>query len=826
MKAVRALTVTVVAIAAGAALTPLTPVHASEVPLPKVVSANPVDWTPDVENGRVRQTATVGDVTIAVGNFTQVTERGTGTTFDRQDIVAFDTTGAVSTTFVPQFDGPEIYDVIPSGDGSTVYVAGAFANVDGLARTGRVVRLNVTTGAVDPAFRSPGLDNRATELALVEGRLLVGGSFTTVGGQPRTQLVELDPTTGDDTGHVDLTFAGTQNGGVTTVTKMAASADGDRLVVVGNFLTVDGQSRPQIAVVDISATNAQLHSWATQRYGTQCSPHFKSYVNDVDVSPDSSFFVVVTTGAYSGGPNAGTLCDTVARWELGTTGGGQDPTWVDYTGGDTVTAVAVTGPVTYVGGHFRWLNNPYANDQVGPGGVHRRALAALDSRNGLPLTWDPERQRGWGVWGFRVAPEGLWVGHDTDVIGGEQRNRVALLPVKGGSALPDEATGSIPGKIHLLGRASSPYSGRKVLYRVNAGGPKVLSIDGGPDWAADTSANPSPFHGWGSVSASWRQTMGRSAKVPASTPQSIFSVERADPASAPEMSWSFPVKAGTKLKVRLYFASGCSCTNDPGERTFDVSIDGTNRLNDYDIVADVGHSVGTVKTFSVVSDGNVDIAFRHVVENPLVNGIEILRTKAVGDLDPYTARVRTFRFDGAGVTRSWRGSITSSPTNWAGARGAFMVDGRLYTGWSDGRLLRRTYQAGQLGRAKVVKLYGLSAFSNDLQSTYAMFYDRSSGRLYFNQAGEPGLSYRYFTPESAVVGAIRQAGPGDLPGISWGKVRGTFLAGSTLYFTTRSGGLRSVGWSDGAPVGKPVTLSGPGVDGRDWSARALFLLAK
>ncbi|MDH4160236.1 MAG: delta-60 repeat domain-containing protein, partial [Actinomycetota bacterium] len=305
------LAVTVVAMAAGAALTPLTPVHASEVPLPKVVSANPVDWTPDVEDGRVRQTATVGDVTIAVGNFTQVTERGTGTTFDRQDIVAFDTTGAVSTTFVPQFDGPEIYDVIPSGDGSTVYVAGAFANVDGLARTGRVVRLNVTTGAVDPTFRSPGLDNRATELALVDGRLLVGGSFTTVGGQPRTQLVELDPTTGDDTGHVDLTFAGTQNGGVTTVTKMAASADGDRLVVVGNFLTVDGQSRPQIAVVDISATNAQLHSWATQRYGTQCSPHFKSYVNDVDVSPDSSFFVVVTTGAYSGGPNAGTLCDTV-----------------------------------------------------------------------------------------------------------------------------------------------------------------------------------------------------------------------------------------------------------------------------------------------------------------------------------------------------------------------------------------------------------------------------------------------------------------------------------------------------------------------------------
>ncbi len=800
--------------------------HASQLPLATVVSPDPVDWTPDVEDGRVRQTATVGDVTIAVGDFTQVTERGTGTTFDRQDIVAFDSGGAVSTTFVPQFNGPEIYDIIPSGDGTTVYVAGAFANVDGLARTGRVVRLDVTTGAVDPTFRSPGLDNRATELALVDGRLLVGGSFTTVAGQPRTQLVELDPATGDDTGHLDLSFAGTQNGGVTTITRMAASPDGDRLVVVGNFLTVDGHSRPQLAVVDIAGTDATLDAWATQRYGTQCSLHFKTYVNDVDVSPDSSFFVVVTTGAYSGGPNSGTLCDTVARWELGGVGGGQEPTWVDYTGGDTVTAVAVTGPVIYVGGHFRWLNNPFANDQVGSGGVHRRALAALDSRNGLPLTWDPERQKGWGVWGFRVAPEGLWVGHDTDVIGGEQRNRLALMPVAGGSALPAEVTGTLPGKVHLLGRSPWPYAGRKVLYRVNAGGPRVLAIDGGPDWTADTAANPSPRHGWGSVSASWRQTMGRTAKVPAATPQSIFSVERADPASAPEMSWSFPVRSGTKVQVRLYFASGCSCTNDPGERTFDVSIDGTDRLDDYDIVADVGHSVGTMKSFSVVSDGSVDISFRHVVENPLVNGIEIVRAKAARDPAPYSTGVRTHRFDGSGVTRSWRGSITSSSTNWAGARGAFMVDNRLYTGWSDGRLLQRTYRAGVFGRSKVVKLYGLSAFSNDLQSTYAMFYDRSSGRLYFNQAGESGLYYRYFTPESAIVGAIRMSGPDDVPGIAWGKVRGTFLAGSTLYFTTRSGRLRSVGWSDGAPVGKPVTVSGPGKDGRDWSARAVFLLAK
>ena len=49
-------------------------------------------------------------------------------------------------------------------------------------------------------------------------------------------------------------------------------------------------------------------------------------------------------------------------------------------------------------------------------------------------------------------------------------------------------------------------------------------------------------------------------------------------------------------------------------------------LTNYDIVADVGHhdrhDEGHVIT--AASDGNVHIDFGHVVENPLINGIEIV----------------------------------------------------------------------------------------------------------------------------------------------------------------------------------------------------------
>jgi hypothetical protein len=81
--------------------------------------------------------------------------------------------------------------------------------------------------------------------------------------------------------------------------------------------------------------------------------------------------------------------------------------------------------------------------------------------------------------------------------------------------------------------------------------------------------------------------------------------------------------------VRLYFANQCGCTSGVGQRIFDVLIDGEVKLDDFDIVAAAGDKTGTMRAFDIVSDGNVDIDLRNVVENPLINGIEIL-DKATG----------------------------------------------------------------------------------------------------------------------------------------------------------------------------------------------------
>jgi hypothetical protein len=149
----------------------------------------------------------------------------------------------------------------------------------------------------------------------------------------------------------------------------------------------------------------------------------------MDFAPDGSYFVVVTTGSYGG---TSQLCDSAARWETNKTGAGQAPTWVNYTGGDTLLSVAVTGAAVYVGGHQRWQNNPQGRDFAGPGAVSREGLAALNPSStgkGLALSWNPTRTRGHGVEALVATPTGLWVGSDTDQLGKEYHGRIGFFPL-------------------------------------------------------------------------------------------------------------------------------------------------------------------------------------------------------------------------------------------------------------------------------------------------------------------------------------------------------------------------------------------------------------
>ena len=105
------------------------------------------------------------------------------------------------------------------------------------------------------------------------------------------------------------------------------------------------------------------------------------------------------------------------------------PTWINYTGGDTLHSVAATGAAVYVQGHQRWLDNPDGNNFAGPGAVPREGIGAINPATGLALEWNPGKTREVGGKELFATPGGLWVGSDGERFASEYRACIAFVPL-------------------------------------------------------------------------------------------------------------------------------------------------------------------------------------------------------------------------------------------------------------------------------------------------------------------------------------------------------------------------------------------------------------
>jgi hypothetical protein len=633
---------------------------AAETPHSVLVNPDPADWTPQIQDGQVNAVVQLGTKVIVGGTFTTVRRAGTSQNLTRNYLFAFDMhTGVIDPNFVPQLNNV-VLALAPGPDGASVFVGGEFGTINGVTYR-NLARLRLSDGQPLPTFKA-NTNSRVQDLELNHGWLYVSGKFTQVKSVARSGLARVDPNTGNVDPNLDLAFTDPVQGTM-GVPEIDVSADGTKLVAIGPFGKVAGQERIQLAVLDVGATPATLSSWQTSDYpilvpGTTtawCATAFKNtYMRSVKIAPDGSYFVVGTTGAY----RANRLCDTVARWDLTATGPGQHPTWVNWSGGDTTWSVGVTGTAIYVGGHFRWWNNPYAADRAGPGAVAREGIAALDPLTGLPFSWNPGHERGVGIFALPSTPDGLWAGSDTDHTGGEFHQKLAFYPAQGGFASPPTVTDPLPGNLY--------------------------------------------------------------------------------------------------------------------------------------------------------------------------------------NMDQFTGALNRRSYD-----LSSFGSTTSVPgVNWQTARGAFMLNGKLYYGLSDGWLYARTFNGTSFGSQSQVNLYGLEvqppssftipgtttrvpAFTSDIAATTGMFYD--NGRIYYTvakagttqTATNNKLYYRYFNPESNIVGAnlfVASSYP-TAGAVPWGNVRGMTLASGKLIYALTDGRLYSVNWNGTTTSGTATQIS----SATSWQSRGMFV---
>ncbi|MCX6916761.1 MAG: hypothetical protein NT167_27580, partial [Verrucomicrobia bacterium] len=156
--------------------------------------------------------------------------------------------GTLDSTFNPGASGdfyPEVHSLVVQVDGK-ILVGGRFTTLGGQSRS-NLGRLSAD-GTLDSTFNPGASGSYSYVNSLVvqaDGKILVGGGFTTLGGQTRNDIGRLNAD-----GTLDTTF---NPGASSDVTSMAVQADG-KILVGGRFTTLGGQTRNDIGRLNANGT--------------------------------------------------------------------------------------------------------------------------------------------------------------------------------------------------------------------------------------------------------------------------------------------------------------------------------------------------------------------------------------------------------------------------------------------------------------------------------------------------------------------------------------------------------------------------------------------
>ncbi len=143
--------------------------------------------------------------------------------------------------------------------------------------------------------------------------------------------------------------------------------------------------------------------------------------------------------------------------------------------------------------------------------------------------------------------------------------------------------------------------------QINAGGPAVSPFVADTDFTGGTTSTPG-------------NTIDTSG-VTNPAPQAVYQSNRFG-----NFTYAVPgLTAGKTYTVRLHFAE--SYWTAAGQRTFNVSINGSQVLTNFDIFATAGAiNKAVVEQFTATAgaNGTITLQFTAVVDNAQINGIEIL----------------------------------------------------------------------------------------------------------------------------------------------------------------------------------------------------------
>ena len=374
-----------------------------------VSSASAQSSTPDsdrwVTDGAVNAIVHAGGITYIGGEFSHVWST-TG------HWAPLSTATGQPLAIYPKVNG-YVCTTVADGSGGW-YIGGRFTQVGTMPRT-NIAHIRADY-SVDPNW-NPNTQGSATHevraLVVSGATVYVGGSFTAIGGQARNGIAALNAATGL------ATAWNPDAGGGGTVAVYALAVSGAAVYAGGEFTTIGGQARENIAA--LNAVTGVASTWNPGVHGISNPAVLSLAVSGTTVYA-GGWFTFAGGQARKGFAALDAVTGAATAWNPNTSGG--------YS--TSIHAIIISGTTVYVGGDFTAI-----------GGQSRKYIAALDAVTGLATTWNPGANS--SVIALALSGTTMYVGGEFSAVGGQSRRYIAALSTATGlaSAWNSNANGTV-----------------------------------------------------------------------------------------------------------------------------------------------------------------------------------------------------------------------------------------------------------------------------------------------------------------------------------------------------------------------------------------------
>ncbi len=409
-------------------------------------------WNGNLANNSIYTTSIQSDGKIIIGG-----EFNNYNQFDRNRITRLNTDGSIDTSFNASGANNTIYSTSIQSDGKII-IGGNFTYYTGVGTyANRIARLNVD-GSTDVTF-NPGMEsslgannNVRTTSILSNGKIIIGGDFTTYNGIASNRIACLDTS-----GNLDTSFnvgTGANNKVLTT----SIQSDG-KIIICGYFTTYNGIARNHIARLNTDGT-------LDTSFNPGTGANSGSYIQTSYIQSDGKIIIGGSFTSYNG-----IARNRIARLN---TDGTIDTTFNPGTGANNTvntTSIQNDGKII-IGGDFTSYNGTVCN-----------RIIRINTNGTLDTNFNPGTGANNTVFSTSIQNDGkIIVGGNFTFYDATSRNRITRITLNGsidtsfcpGTGANDQVlTTSIQsdGKI-IIGGSFTSYNG------INLYGITRLNTDG------------------------------------------------------------------------------------------------------------------------------------------------------------------------------------------------------------------------------------------------------------------------------------------------------------------------------------------------------------